>query len=60
MLIVPFPSHTLWSGPRPGPRPSKKALSEILEKADPRPNFTVWVKNPFLPNLKVLISNPKK
>ena len=38
-------------------RTFKKADPVPLEKADPTPKFTVLVKNLFLRNLRVLISN---
>ena len=41
----------------PGPGTSEKADPGPLEKADPIPKFTVWVKDSFLTNLRVLISN---
>ena len=44
----------------PGPRPDRtfwKMDPRPLEKADPIPKFTVWVKDSFLTNLWVLISN---
>ena len=41
--------HTLESEPVPGRGPS--------EKVDPIPKFTVWVKDSFLTNSRVLISN---
>ena len=40
-----------------GPWPSKKADSGLVEKADPIPKFTVWVKDSFLTYSRVLISN---
>ena len=42
-------------GPSPGS--SEKAEPGPLEKADPIPYFTVWVKNSYLKNPRVLISN---
>ena len=49
--------HTLSSRPGPGPGLSEKADPGPLEKPDPIPKFTVRVKDSFLTNLKVLISN---
>ena len=40
-----------------GPGPSEKADPGRLEIANPIPKFTVCVKDPFLPNVRVLISN---
>ena len=51
---------SLADGLGPGPGSSEKAIPRILKKAGPIPNFTVWVKNSFLTNLRVLISSPKK
>ena len=45
------------TGPGPGPGTSEKADSGPLEKADRIPKFTVQVKDSFLKNLTVLISN---
>ena len=41
--------YTLYSEPDPDPG--------SLEKTDPLPKFTIMVKNSFLVNLRVLISN---
>ena len=49
--------HTLSSRPGPGPGLSEKADPGPLEKPDLIPKFTVRVKDSFLTNLKVLISN---
>ena len=38
----------------PGPWPSEEADPEPLEKAKPLPKFTIWLKNSFLTNTKVL------
>ena len=51
--------HTSQSGPGPWLVPSEKVDFGSLEKADPTPKFTVWVQEPFLTNLKELISNIK-
>ena len=49
-----FKGHTLYSVPGAGPGPGPS------EKADPIPKFTVWVKDSYLTNLRVLISNMTK
>ena len=46
-------SHTLKSGPIP----SEKADPGTLENPNPITNFPVWIKNLFVINSKVLISN---
>ena len=45
------------SEPGRRPRPSEKADNGSLEKVDPIPKFTVSVKNSFLTNWRLLISN---
>ena len=49
--------YTLQSGHGLGPESSDKADPRHLEKVDPIPKLTVWVKGAFMINSKVLISN---
>ena len=44
-------------GPGPGGGPSEKPDPGPLEKADLITKFTVWVKDSFLRNLRVMISD---
>ena len=51
--IAYYSRHTLKS--RPGP--SEKGHPGPLEEVDSNPEFNLWVKNAFLTNLRVMISN---
>ena len=43
--------------PDPGTEPSEKVDPKRLEKANPTPKFTIWVKDSLMTNLRVVISN---
>ena len=57
ILEVLLGRHTLQSEPGPGPGRLEKADPRPLEKADLIQKFTVSIKNLFLTNLMMLISN---